>query len=126
MWNMERRIKVERFTRRKKYDVEEGGEEKEVHNEDYDYVEEGEQDGYEGKEGRKGRYEAEIDGKNLTPTRFMCPEMGGKGLLLGKKRTPLHSDISTNPHCRNFTISPFKLLYHFNISVVLQFHHFTI
>ena len=67
-------------------------------------MEEGEEDGYEGEEGGKGEYEAEIDRYNLPPTQLMWPEMGGKGVLLGNKITPLHSDISTNPHCRNFTI----------------------
>ena len=89
-------------------------------------MEEVEEDGYEGEEVGKGEYEAEIYGYNLPPTQLLWPEMGGKGVLLGNKTTPLNFEIKINPHCRNFTISPFKLLHHFTISVFLQFHNFAI
>ena len=36
---------------------------------------------------------------------LMRPEIGEKVVLLGKKRTLLLFDISTNPHFRNVTIS---------------------
>ena len=89
-------------------------------------MEEGEEGGYEGEGVRNGEYEAEIYGENLTLTQLIHPKMGSKGVLLGKKRTPLHFDISPNPHCRNFTIFPFKLLHHFTIPVLLQFKPFNI
>ena len=58
----------------------------------------GEEDIYEGEEFRKVEYEAYIDRDNLYPTHLIRSEIGGKGLLLGKKITPLHFNISPNPH----------------------------